>query len=500
MGLGKVYFVGAGPGDDQLITLKGLACIKSADIILYDRLVNPKLLENARDEAKLVYCGKLPHQHLKNQETINQLLIQYAKQGKVVVRLKGGDPGVFGRVGEEASSLSPYKIPYEIIPGITSGMAAPLYAGIPVTHRDFGTSFAVVTGHDKSADGKPKINWKSLATGIDTLAFYMGVSNLPYICKSLMDHGRDKATPVIIIQWGTYSRQKVVEGTLETIVEKAAERNITNPAITLIGDIIKIRDKVKWFENRRLAGRSIAIAGDIDNNEKLFMNLKSEGADVFNVLTTKIHSRITEQGFTTEIENIAQYKQVIFSSPIAVDYFFKALFDLEIDIRSIHSKFFHTNEKTKEALKRHGCFVSTEKMNKLEPTLFITGCHSKLFNEYKKQFINLVPLFTHEQRLCNHTLEIFQRIIENKHVSEIIFTESSIEPLKNLIQTGKINPFEICKLTVTSIGKGTSLRLQQLGIKVSKQIDKPTSITLEEAIFNSIVGESEMVHHSEFVR
>lgn len=218
MKTGKVFLVGAGPGDIGLLTLKGLEAIQKADVILYDRLANPKLLEFSKDNCELIYCGKLPDRHILRQNHINELLVAKALEGKTVVRLKGGDPGVFGRVGEEAAVLAGYQIPFEIVPGVSSGMAVPLYAGIPVTHREYAESFAVVTAHDKSADGKPLLNWKSLQ-GVDTIAFYMGVGNLPFICENLLQHGKPAETPVIMIQWGTFSRQKILQGTLANICD-----------------------------------------------------------------------------------------------------------------------------------------------------------------------------------------------------------------------------------------------------------------------------------------
>lgn len=202
-------------------------------------------------------------------------------EGKTVVRLKGGDPGVFGRVGEEADALSKNGIIFEIIPGISSGMAAPLYAGIPVTHREFGETFAVVTAHDKSKEGKPSLDWQGLASGIDTIAFYMGIANLSYICKNLIQFGKPATTPVILIQWGTFGRQKTLEGTLETIAEKADEVKFTNPAITLVGNIISLRDKMNWFEKKPLFGRQILLARTGVTQSEMAKELADQGADVY---------------------------------------------------------------------------------------------------------------------------------------------------------------------------------------------------------------------------
>lgn len=244
MHIGKVYIVGAGPGDPELITVKGKRAIQEADIIFYDRLINDQLLAFAKPETELVFCGKKPNYHAIRQETINHLLVKHALKGKVVTRLKGGDPFIYGRGGEEAEYLSSNQIPFEIIPGITAGVAAPAYAGIPVTHRDYSSSFAVITGHQASLQD---FRWESLVNGIDTLVIYMGMKNLLNICRQLMKHGKNPNTSVALIQWGTTEKQRAVTGTLDTIVQKASSKNIKNPSIIVIGDVVKLSKKIGWF-------------------------------------------------------------------------------------------------------------------------------------------------------------------------------------------------------------------------------------------------------------
>ncbi|MDX8362779.1 MULTISPECIES: uroporphyrinogen-III C-methyltransferase [Bacillaceae] len=245
---GKVYIVGAGPGDPKLITLRGLECIQEADVIAYDRLISNELLKHAKDGAELIFCGKLPGKHELIQEQINELLVEKALEGKVVTRLKGGDPFVFGRGGEEAEVLATNDIPYEVVPGITSGIAAPAYAGIPVTHRDHASSFAIVTGHGRESKGQDMINWQALAQGIDTIAFYMGVGNLKHICTQLINNGKDPSTPVAMIEWGTTAEQRTVTGELHSIFEISQKENITHPAVVLVGNVVGMREKIKWFE------------------------------------------------------------------------------------------------------------------------------------------------------------------------------------------------------------------------------------------------------------
>ncbi|PEE44536.1 uroporphyrinogen-III C-methyltransferase [Bacillus pseudomycoides] len=247
--MGKVYIVGAGPGDPELISVKGVKCIERADVILYDRLVNKELLSYAKPDADLIYCGKLPNYHTMKQETIHAFLVKYAKKGKIVTRLKGGDPFVFGRGGEEAEALVKHGIPFEIVPGITAGIAASAYAGIPVTHRDASASFAVVTGHRKEG-AEEEVKWENLAKGVDTLAVYMGVSNLPYICEQLLKHGKGEDTPVAIVEWGTTSSQRTITGTLGTIVTLAGKERIQNPSMIVIGEVVRFREKIHWFERQ----------------------------------------------------------------------------------------------------------------------------------------------------------------------------------------------------------------------------------------------------------
>lgn len=245
--MGKVYIVGAGPGSVDLITVKGLRCLQQADVILYDRLVSKELLSYAKQNAELIFVGKLPKLHNVIQERINQLLVHHAKRGKIVTRLKGGDPFVFGRGAEEAEVLREAGIPFEIVPGITSGIAAPAYAGIPVTHRDFGSSFAIITGHMR--EGKDEgIDWKGLAESVDTLAIYMGIGNLLYITEQLLKYKRNPTTPVALIEWGTTDHQRVVTGTLETIVSIANKEKIQNPSMIIVGEVVNMREKIAWFE------------------------------------------------------------------------------------------------------------------------------------------------------------------------------------------------------------------------------------------------------------
>ncbi|MDM5222834.1 uroporphyrinogen-III C-methyltransferase [Peribacillus sp. NJ11] len=250
MGKGKVYIVGAGPGDPDLITVKATKCIKQADVIMYDRLVNRELLLYGKAEAEFIYCGKAPGNHCVSQGDIHQMLISKSMEGKTVVRLKGGDPFIFGRGGEEAEELVKHGIQFEIVPGITSGIAAPAYAGIPVTHRDWGSTFAIVSGH--CVTGKPdNIHWNHLANGVDTIAIYMGIKNLPYICNQLRSCGKDPQTAIAVIEQGTTGFQRTVIGTIDTIVELVKREQVANPAMIVIGEVVKLSGKLSWFSEKK---------------------------------------------------------------------------------------------------------------------------------------------------------------------------------------------------------------------------------------------------------
>ncbi|RCW48976.1 uroporphyrinogen-III C-methyltransferase [Paenibacillus prosopidis] len=249
---GTVYIVGAGPGDPELITIKAMRRIQLADVILYDRLASEELLGYARSDAKLVYCGKAPGSHAMPQQLINQTLVDFALEGKNVVRLKGGDPFVFGRGAEEALELASLGIPYEIVPGITSAIGAAAAAGIPVTHREYAASFACVTGSRCHGDKSP-IRWDLLAHSVDTLAVYMGVSQLPSIREELLKHGKAASTPVALIERGTTSSQRTIIGTLADIHTLAVSFKLSNPALIIIGEVVRVRDRLLHAEQQAVA-------------------------------------------------------------------------------------------------------------------------------------------------------------------------------------------------------------------------------------------------------
>ncbi|HKF37135.1 MAG TPA: uroporphyrinogen-III C-methyltransferase [Ktedonobacteraceae bacterium] len=257
---GRVFLVGAGPGDPELITLKGLRCLRKADMVVYDRLICPELLDEAPPQAERVFVGKASGHHSVKQEEINTLLIQHAQQGRLVVRLKGGDPFVFGRGGEEALALAHAGIPFEVVPGVSSAIAVPAYAGIPVTHRDLASSITIVTGHEQRSPTSPGVNWEALARLRGTLVILMGVEKLTHITWRLLKGGLDPDTPAAVIQQGSVPQQRVIAGTLANIAARARTANITAPAVTVVGEVVALGDPLAWFE-AGYAGVSHVVRG-----------------------------------------------------------------------------------------------------------------------------------------------------------------------------------------------------------------------------------------------
>lgn len=246
MRLGTVYLVGAGPGDPGLLTVRGLELLRKAEVVVYDRLVNPSLLDEARPGAFRIFVGKLPGRHSLPQEQINALMIAHSRRGRRVVRLKGGDPFIFGRGAEEAEALVAAGIPFEVVPGVSSAVAVPAYAGIPLTHRRLSSSFAVITGHEDTCKDEPSVDWERLATAVDTLVVLMGARTLPRIVAELLSHGRSPATPVALIRWGTTDVQETVTGGLADILDR--ERALEPPVVAVIGDVVSMRERLRWFD------------------------------------------------------------------------------------------------------------------------------------------------------------------------------------------------------------------------------------------------------------
>ena len=327
-----VYLVGAGPGDVGLLTLKACELLRAADVVIYDRLADDAIL-NFCSGAKKIYVGKAAGKHTLKQEEINQLLAEEARQNKIVVRLKGGDPFVFGRGGEEALFLREKNLPFEIVPGVTSAVAVPAYAGIPVTHRGLAASFAVVTGHEDPTKPESTIRWEKISTAVDTLIFLMGVANLPQIVSKLIEHGRAPDTPAALIRWGTKSAQKV----LLTTLADAPRKKISPPAIFVVGEVVNLREQLKWFETRPLFGKKFLVTRARAQASKLSRALKNLGAEVIECPTIKIAEPSDNfRQLDAAIKNLRGFDWIIFTSANGVEKFFARLKLHNLDARALN--------------------------------------------------------------------------------------------------------------------------------------------------------------------
>lgn len=352
---GKVYIVGAGPGDEKLITLKGIECIQRADVIVFDRLVNPRILQYAKAGAELVDAEKIPDCHAALQNEINRLIINRAQSGKIVARVKGGDPFVFGRGGEEAECLHVLGIKFEIIPGITAAVSVPAYAGIPVTHRDYCSSFHVITGHEQPGKQDSSVDYRELAKLSGTLVFLIGVKNLPDICDNLLVYGKSPNTPVAVIEKGTTRRQRVLTGTLYDIVEKVGEAKIESSVVMVIGEVVRLQNKLHWFPAGPLTGTRILVTIAREQAGKLIEKIEALGGEAIEFPVTKIVPPADFIHFDYCVQNIAGFQWVVFTSANGVQVFFNRLKAKNIDIRQLYKiKLGAAGEATGDTLKDLG--------------------------------------------------------------------------------------------------------------------------------------------------
>ena len=364
---GTVFLIGAGPGDPKLITVGGREALEEADVVVYDRLAHPALLGYARPDAERVYVGKQADRHAMRQDDINALLAEEARKGKSVARLKGGDPFVFGRGGEEAEFLRERGVPFVVIPGVTSAIAAPAYAGIPVTHRDLASSFAVITGHERDdaresgtrppgqAEGRRR--WDKIAQAADTLLFLMGVENLEEIAAKLMGFGREPSTPVALVRWGTWAgRQETLTGTLGDIVQKVREAGFTAPAVTVVGDVVALRERLRWFDIGPLAGRRVVVTRAREQASEFAEELRARGAEAIEFPTIKLVA--PPDGYAAldaAIVRVETYDWVCFASAPAVHAFFDRLRQAGRDTRALAAaRVAAVGPATADALRTYG--------------------------------------------------------------------------------------------------------------------------------------------------
>ncbi|MDR7866973.1 MAG: uroporphyrinogen-III C-methyltransferase [Sporomusaceae bacterium] len=501
MNKGMVYLVGAGPGDYKLISVKGQECIAKADCLVYDRLADDRLLAYAREGVELIYVGKASSDHTLSQDGINALLVAKAQEGKTVVRLKGGDPFVFGRGGEEALELVAAGIPFEVVPGVTSAIAVPAYAGIPVTHRGIATSFAVVTGHEDPAKTESSLRWDKLAHGADTLVFLMGVENLPYITAKLIEHGRSPATPAAVIRWGTKPEQEVLVTTIGTAAADVAARGLKPPAIFLVGEVAALRDKLAWFDKRPLFGQKVLVTRAREQASILTAALEELGAECIEAPAIKIVPPESYAALDAAIGALDAYDWLIFTSANGVDHFFARLREAGRDARALGGrKVAAIGAATAERLRRHGILAD------IVPAEFrAEGIIAALENLVKPGMKVLIPraevardILPEKLRELGAAVDVVTAYrtvsggsdgqglaarLSAGAIDLVTFTSSST--VTNLLDLlGEGGPALVAKAKVACIGPITAATCLDKGIKPDIVADEFTIAGLVEAIGN----------------
>lgn len=496
---GKVYLVGAGPGDPGLITVKGLNALKQADVVVYDRLCSPRLLTYAPESAERIFCGKTPEKHTLPQEEINRLLAEKAQEGKTVVRLKGGDPSVFGRVGEEMEYLAERGIKYEVVPGITSAIGVPVYAGIPVTCRGISTSFAVITGHEDPVKGAFGVNWERVANGADTLVFLMGVGRLSVIVENLIKYGRSPDTPVAMIRWGTRAEQATLTGTLADIAEKAAAENFQNPAVIVVGEVVRLREKIAWAEKKPLFGRRVMITRARSQAGELARMVEELGGEAYEFPVIRLAPPSDWGTVDDVLHKIEIFDWIVFTSVNGVEFFFERMRETGVDVRRIHGKIAAVGTATGEALRARGLvpdllprqFVGEALFETLEPflgrgekillpradiarkslpeALRRIGCEVTEVDVYRN-----LPVSEHAEEAI--------RILKNGGIHIIAFTSSSTVRNFMKIVEGEDLDSLLEGVTVASMGPITTETAVKLGLKVDVTAETHTIAGLVEAL------------------
>jgi uroporphyrinogen III methyltransferase/synthase len=480
----KVYLVGAGPGDPGLITVKGKECIETAEVVIYDYLAAPALLNYAPEDAEIIYVGKKGGDHTLSQDEINALILEKAKAGFRICRLKGGDPFIFGRGGEEAEILAAKGIPFEVVPGVTSAVAAAAYAGIPLTHRKLAATLAFVTGHEDPHKEASNIDWESLSRGIGTLVFFMGVKNLPDITQKLIAHGKSPDTPVALIRWGTTPSQQTVTGTLDDIAERVKKAGLKAPAIIVVGDVVQLRENLKWFETRPLLGKRIVVTRAREQASDLVKQLADLGAECLQYPTIKVIPAADTDPLSDAISSLSAYDWIVFTSVNGVKLFFERLFELDLDVRALNH--LHTaaiGPVTSQQLRTFGLKSDILPKNYRAEAVVEAFCKEDLKGkkillpraaearpvlpvELRKMGaeVDEVTAYLTENVADNADLLIEQ--LTQKRIDLITFTSSStVKNFKTLLPSENIKDL-LDGVTIASIGPITTDTAKELGFEV----------------------------------
>jgi uroporphyrinogen III methyltransferase/synthase len=503
---GKVYLIGAGPGDPGLITVKGLACLKKADVVVYDYLANEQLLGTAPAWAERVYVGKRAGGHTLAQEKINALIVEKAREGKTVARLKGGDPFIFGRGGEEAEDLARAGISFEIVPGVTSAIAVPAYAGIPLTHRNFTSTVAFITGHEDPTKENSRISWDKIATGAGTLVLLMGAGNLSLIAAELMKNGRDPQTPVALIRWGTLPEQETVIGKLCTIGEIAGKK-IQPPVIILVGEVVELRDRLNWFERLPLFGKKILVTRAREQASELSERLGELGAMPIEFPTIEVippGSWVDADHCASQIE---EYDWIIFTSVNGVNFFLDRLISLGRDVRDLKGpQICAIGPKTAETLRSLKIRVDLVPQEYRAESILaelqkgdLKG--KKILIPRAKVARDVLPEELRKAGALTDVVEVYQTVRPEKNgeevkdllrkraISAITFTSSST--VSNFVEMmGKDEARELTAgVTIASIGPITAEKAMSLGIVTTVVPREFTIPGLVEALVDFFTAE-----------
>jgi uroporphyrinogen III methyltransferase/synthase len=498
---GIVYLVGAGPGDPGLLTLKAAEAIASADVIVYDYLAGHNFVDKANPGAELIYVGKTGKVHSVEQVDINQLLVSKALEGKIVVRLKGGDPYVFGRGGEEAEKLARAGIAFEVIPGITSAIAAPAYAGIPVTHRDHASSVTFVTGHEDPSKDESAIDWSILARTPGTLVFLMGVKNIDNISKRLLAHGMSPDTPAALVRWGTTPRQASLASDLEHIASECLKRGLSAPAVLIVGSVVKLRKSLSWYESKPLFGKKIVVTRSREQSRKMADKISRHGGEPILFPTIEIVGPIDYGPLEKAIETISDYDWVLFTSENGVERFFKHFFDLGKDIRDLAGPIFGAiGPVTAKAIRLKGIRVDVlakefvaEGILEFFENQDLAGKRFMIPRAEKARdvlrdglvkrgaIVDIVPVYR-TIRPSGENVDAIRNLFLNKSVDAVTFTSSStVDHFADMMNGPDISNL-LNDTVVASIGPITSDTLVKYGVNPSVQAKEFTVDGLIEAL------------------
>ena len=500
MNKGKVFLIGAGPGDPGLITVKGLAFLKKADVVVYDYLANEDLLKAAKEGAERIYVGKKGGDHTLSQEEINALIIRKAEEGKTVARIKGGDPFIFGRGGEEAEELAKAGISFEIVPGVTSAIAVPAYAGIPLTHRDFTSTVSFITGHEDPTKKESKIRWDKISTGAGTLVFLMGMGNLPMIAAELIKNGRDPETPVALIRWGTLPEQETTIGKLKNIGEIARTKKIRPPVVILVGEVIELREKLNWFEHLPLFGKKILVTRAREQASDLSERVRDLGGIPIEFPTIEVIPPESWADADHCAAQMAVYDWVIFTSANGVKFFLERIFALGRDIRDLKGpRICAIGPKTAEALdalkvkvdlvpseyRAESIFEGLKKEDLKGKRLLIPRAklaRDVLPQELRKTGASVDVVEVYQTIRPAGNAEEVKRLLRNKSISAITFTSSStVSNFADLVGINEVRDL-MGGVAIASIGPITAERARTLGIKTTVMPEEFTIPALVEAL------------------